>query len=94
MTLSNFGTICITLALLLDSISYWKQIAKTLRTRKSKDVSSSAYLYKIAKAIIAAIGLCIFANYVGLAMELVMLTVYIVSLAVIAKYKPKGWRLF
>lgn len=94
ITLATIGSICVTLALLLDSISYYRQIAKTLRTKKSRDVSSSAYLYKIAKAILAGIGLCIFSNYVGLVMETVMLVVYVISLWVICKYKPKGWKLF
>lgn len=94
MSLNTVGTACITLALVLDSLSYYKQIAKTLRTKRSKDVSSSAYLYKICKALLAAIGLGIFSNYVGLAMEFVMLVVYGVSLYVICLYKPKGWRLF
>jgi uncharacterized protein with PQ loop repeat len=87
------GTICVTLALLLDSASYWKQITKILHTKRSKDVSSSSYILKIAKAIIAAIGLATFANYAGFVMELVMLSVYIVSLIVICKYKPKKWSL-
>lgn len=93
MDMSAIGTVCVTLALLLDSASYYKQIAKTLRTKRSKDVSSSAYLYKICKAILASAGLLIFANYVGLAMELVLLVVYFISLYVICLYKPKGWRL-
>lgn len=92
--LPTIGSACITLALVLDSTSYYRQIAKTLRTKKSKDVSSSAYLYKIMKALLAAVGLVIFSNYVGLAMELVMLVVYGVSLYVICLYKPRGWSLF
>jgi hypothetical protein len=93
LSVNTIGTVCVTLALLLDSASYYKQIAKTLRTKKSKDVSSSAYLYKICKALLASVGLFIFANYVGLAMELVLLIVYAISLYVICKYKPKGWKL-
>jgi len=88
------GTVCVATALFLDSASYYKQIAKILRTKRSKDVSSSSYLLKIGKAAIAAIGLATFANYAGLVMELVMLSVYIVSLVVICKYKPRRWRLW
>ena len=87
------GTICVTTALLLDSASYWRQIAKILRTKRSKDVSSSSYILKIGKAVIAAVGLATFANYAGLVMELVMLAVYIVSLVIICKFKPRGWKL-
>lgn len=88
------GPICVAIALLLDISSYWKQIDKILHTKKSAQVSSSSYLYKIAKAIFAVLGLMVYSNWVGLGMELVLLIVYIVSLVVIAKYKPKGWRLW
>jgi uncharacterized protein with PQ loop repeat len=94
LDLPTIGSACITLALVLDSTSYYRQIAKTLKTKKSKDVSSSAYLYKIMKAILAGVGLVIFSNYVGLAMEMVMLVVYVVSLYVICRFKPKNWSLF
>jgi uncharacterized protein with PQ loop repeat len=87
------GTVCVTLALALDSASYWKQIIKILRTKRSKDVSSSSYVLKIGKACVAAVGLYTFANYAGLVMELVMLAVYIASLIIICKYKPRGWSL-
>jgi uncharacterized protein with PQ loop repeat len=88
------GTVCVTLALALDSASYWKQIIKILRTKRSKDVSSSSYILKIGKAVIAAVGLATFANYAGLVMELVMLAVYVASLVIICRYKPRGWKLW
>jgi len=94
LSVTTLGTICVALALLLDSASYWKQIVKILRTKRSKDVSSSSYLLKIGKAVIAAVGLALFANYAGLVMELVMLTVYVASLVVICRFKPRKWRLF
>jgi len=92
--IKSIGTICVAIALFLDTVSYWKQIVKTIRTKKSSQVSSSAYLYKIGKAIFAMSGLAIYTNYVGLGMEIFMLLIYIISLAIIAKYKPKTWRLF
>jgi len=90
----QIATLCVGTALFLDSMSYYKQIKKTLRTKKSSQVSSSAFLYKIAKAIFAMVGLAIYTNYVGLGMEAFMLLVYIVSLIVIARYKPKRWSLW
>lgn len=90
----QIATLCVGTALFLDSMSYYKQIKKTLRTKKSSQVSSSAFLYKIAKAIFAMVGLAIYTNYVGLGMEAFMLLVYIISLIVIARYKPKGWSLW
>jgi hypothetical protein len=91
---SAIGGACVVLALFLDSLSYWKQIAKTLRTKKSAHVSSSQYLYKIGKAIFALFGLAIYSNWIGVGIEIVMIVVYILSLAVVVKYKPKGWTLF
>jgi uncharacterized protein with PQ loop repeat len=84
----------VAIALTLDTASYWRQIKKTIRTKKSSQVSSTSFVYKIAKAISAIIGLAIYKNFVGLSMEVFMLIVYIVSLYFIAKYKPKGWKLW
>lgn len=92
--LSSIGGACVVLALVLDSVSYWKQIAKTIRTGKSTQVSSSQYLYKIGKAICATVGLALYANWVGVIIETFMLFVYIISLIVVIKYKPKGWTLW
>lgn len=88
------GPVLVALALLLDTLSYWKQICKTLKTKHSNQVSTSAYLYKIGKAVLAILGLAMYSNYVGLGMELFMLLVYVVSLTIIAHYKPKGWSLW
>lgn len=88
------GGASVVLALFLDSISYWKQIAKTLRTKRSSQVSSSQFLYKIAKAVCACIGLAIYHNWVGVGIEMFMIMVYTISLYIVARYKPKGWTLF
>jgi uncharacterized protein with PQ loop repeat len=90
----HIATLAVTLALTLDTWSYYKQIAKTLRTKRSAQVSSSSFLFKIAKALCALVGLGIYKNWVGLGMECFMLVVYVVTLAVICKYKPRNWRLF
>ncbi len=75
-------------------MSYWKQIAKTLRTKKSAHVSSSQYLYKMAKAMFALVGLAIYSNWVGMGLEIFMLLVYIASFIVIIRYKPKKWKMW
>jgi len=92
--IKTIGTVCVGIAIVLDTLSYYKQIAKTLRTKKSEQVSTSSYLYKIAKAVFAMVGLAIYMNWVGLGMEVFMLIVYITSLTIIAKYKPKNWALW
>jgi hypothetical protein len=92
--IKTIGTICVGMALLLDTLSYWKQIIKTVKAKKSSQVSSSSYLYKIAKAVFSMCGLAVYLNWVGFGMEVFMLVVYIISLAVIAKFKPKGWKLW
>lgn len=88
------GPICVALALLLDISSYWRQIAKIKREKKSNNVSAMSYLYKIAKAGFAILALAIYCNWVGMGMEILLLVVYTVSFIVIVKYKPKKWKLF
>jgi predicted MFS family arabinose efflux permease len=88
------GVILVGTALFLDTMSYWKQIRKTLKTRRSSQVSSTQYVYKIAKAFCALIGLAMYNNWVGMGMEGFMLCIYVISLVVVAHYKPKNWRLF
>lgn len=88
------ATLCVAIALSLDTASYWRQIRKTIKTKKSTQVSSTSFIYKIAKALAALIGLAIYKNFVGMGMEMFMLVVYVASLYVIIKYKPKKWRLW
>lgn len=90
----NLGIFCIILALVLDSASYWRQSIKILRTKTSRDVSSTSYIYKVLKAIFAGLGLIYYTNYVGLAMECFMLFVYVASFYIVYKYKPRGWKLW
>lgn len=88
------GVTCAVIALFFEFSSYYKQITKTLRARHSNQVSSSAYLYKIAKISFNLINLSIFANWVGFGMEAAALVICISALTVIAHFKPRGWRLF
>lgn len=89
----EIASVSVAIALALDTASYWRQIKKTIRTKKSSQVSTTAFLYKIAKALFAMGGLAIYKNFVGLGMEIFMIIIYIVSLAIIAHYKPKNWSL-
>jgi uncharacterized protein with PQ loop repeat len=88
------GVSCIAIALILELLSYYKQIAKTLRTKHSSQVSSTAYVFKILKYIFTIIGLAVYANWVGLGLEAAALTICVVALSIIIRYKPKGWKLF
>jgi hypothetical protein len=90
----QFATLAVGVALWLDTASYYRQIKKTLRTKKSSQVSSTAFLYKIAKALFATAGLAVYHNFVGMGMEIFMLLIYSISLGVIVRFKPRGWKLF
>jgi uncharacterized protein with PQ loop repeat len=90
----QFATLFVAIALYLDTLSYYRQIKKTLRTKRSSQISSTSFLYKIAKALFALTGLAIYRNFVGMGMEVFMGLVYIVSLIIVCRYKPRGWKLF
>jgi len=92
--LESIGVACITIAVILELASYYKQIAKTLRTKNSAQVSSSAFMLKIAKYLFTLVGLAIYANWIGFGIEVAALVFCCVALYIIAKYKPKGWTLF
>lgn len=86
--------ICACISLICEFSSYWKQISKTLKTKQSIQVSSSAYLFKIAKIFFNLINLFIFSNYIGFAMEAAALCICIAALMVVAHFKPSDWKLF
>ena len=92
--IKTIGSILVFVAVYFDLFSYWKQIAKTLRERDSKEISSSAYLMKILHYLCSTISLAIFSNWVGFGMEFTAFIVCLFTLAVIARFKPKGWKLF
>jgi len=89
-----FGFICFILALLFELLSYHKQVAKTLRTKKSEHVSTSSYMCKIIKYFFALASLAVFANWVAFCMELAALAFCAAALIIIAQYKPDHWRLW
>lgn len=90
----EIGAACITIALLLEVGAYRRQIKKTIRTKKSSHVSSSGLLMRIAKYAFTLAALYIFKNWVAFGMQIVALIACSVTLYIVAKYKPKGWRLF
>jgi uncharacterized membrane protein len=94
LTVNSVGVVCIAIALALEFASYYKQIAKTIRTKKSAQVSSTAYLLKIAKYIFTLIGLALYSNWVGFGLEVGALIICCVALYIVAKYKPRGWSLW
>ncbi len=87
------GVTCASIALFFEVSSYWKQISKTIRSKHSNQVSSSAYLYKITKISFNLINLAIFSNWVGFGMEVAALIICVTALTVIARFKPRGWKL-
>jgi predicted Kef-type K+ transport protein len=94
LTINSIGVVCVIIALFLELASYYKQIAKTFRTRKSSQVSSTAYLLKIVKYGFTLIGLAIYSNWVGFGLEMAALIICCVALYIVAKFKPKGWSLW
>lgn len=92
--LKTIGAFLVFSSVFFDLFSYWKQIAKTLREKNSKNVSSSAYLMKLTHYLCSVTSLAIFSNWVGFGMEVSAFFFCIVTLALVVKYKPKGWRLF
>lgn len=93
ITISSIGVSCIVLSLVLEFASYYKQIAKTLKTKKSAQVSSTAYLLKIMKYVVTLIGLALYSNWVGFGLEVGALFMCCIALGIVSKYKPKGWHL-
>lgn len=89
----HLANILVFIALFLDAASYYRQIKKVWITKRSSQVSSTSFLYRIAKALCAITALYIYKNFVGFGMECFMFCIYIVSLTVVAKYKPKTWKL-
>lgn len=92
--LQVIGIVCLTIAVLLELASYYKQIAKTLRTKKSSQVSSMAFVYKWIKYVVTIIGLIIYANWVAVSIEVAAFIFCTIALYVVCRYKPKGWKLF
>ncbi|MGH7974786.1 MAG: hypothetical protein ACREBR_04625 [bacterium] len=94
ITLKIIGFIFVFISVFFDLYAYWKQVDKTLREKESKDVSTSFYIMKITHYICSIIALTIFANYAGLIIEAAPLIFCLITLVIVARFKPKGWTLF
>jgi uncharacterized protein with PQ loop repeat len=92
--LKLIGIACVTGSILFDLASYYKQIAKTLKTKHSNQVSSTAYMMKLAHYTCSIIALVAFANWVGLTMELSATIACLICFGLVIHFKPRGWRLF
>jgi uncharacterized protein with PQ loop repeat len=88
------GYILIFVSAVLEVLAYLRQIEKIRKTRRSKDISSTSYLYKFMKYICAMISLFIFANWQGLTLEIIATIVFLVAFYEVIKNKPDGWHLF
>jgi uncharacterized protein with PQ loop repeat len=88
------GIVCAVGSISFDLLSYWKQISKTLRTKRSAQVSSSAYIMKLLHYTCSIIALAVFANWTGFTMEMFAFTACIICFYLVIRYKPKNWRLF
>lgn len=92
--IESIGASCITIAVILDIASYYKQVLKTLNTKKSRHVSTSALMLRIVKDMFVLVALGIYANWQGFGIHVLSLTACSITLYVVAQHKPKGWKLF
>jgi uncharacterized protein with PQ loop repeat len=89
-----FGYILIGLSAIFEVLAYVKQIEKIRKTGKSRDISSTSYLYKGLKYLCATVSLIIFANWQGLTLEIIALIVFVVAFLEVIRHKPESWHLF
>lgn len=92
--IESIGAGLLTAAVILDTMSYWKQISKTLRTGKSRHVSTAALLFRLAKYICLLMALSIYKNWVGVGVHVLSFIACLITLVIVAKKKPKGWTLW
>ena len=92
--LKLIGILCATGSILFDLLSYYRQIHKTLKTKHSSQVSSTAYLFKLSHYTCSVVALLIFANWTGLIMEMSALIACLICFYLVILYKPRGWKLF
>lgn len=94
MTEFIIGAVCVALALVLEVGAYRQQIRKTKELKKSKHVSTTALMMRLAKYMLTLIAVALFENWVAFGMQAVALIACAVTLHVVAKHKPKGWKLW
>lgn len=83
--------LCVGLSALLESVAYYRQIRKTYKTHKSKDVSSSSYFAKIGKYVFGTAALIMSKNWIGLTLEMWAFLMCVITTVFIIKNKPDNW---
>src|SRR5690349_2705295 len=94
LMIKTIGSFFVAASVFFDIYAYWKQLRKTMLEKESKDVSTSSYLMKIVHYFCSIVALVIFMNWAGLIIEAVPLVCCLIVLVVVARYKPKNWKLF
>jgi len=88
------GICCAVCAVMFSLLAYYKQIQKTLRTKRSNQVSSTSYMMYLAHYTCSMTALILFSNWVGLCMEASACVACLTCFGIVIKYKPKKWKLF
>ena len=89
-----FGGICVGLAAICESLSYYRIVIKIIKEKRSTQISSSAYMLKILKYLLSLVALVIYKNWIGVILECVALIWCCITLVIIIRHKPVGWELF
>jgi putative methionine-R-sulfoxide reductase with GAF domain len=87
------GIVCATGSILFDLASYYRQIKKTLKTKHSGQVSSTAYILKLSHYLCSIVALVLFYNWVGFFMEMAALIACLFCFVIVVRCKPKNWKL-
>lgn len=90
--LSLIANICILTSVILDSSAYLRQDLKIIRTRSSKDISSSSFYLRFWKDVTAIASCIIYQNWVGTGLASVGLLWCLITIVLIVKHKPKEWK--
>lgn len=85
--------LCVGVSAFLESMAYYRQIRKTYTSRRSTDVSSSSYFFKLGKYTFGTIALILSKNWVGLSMEAWAFIMCVITTTMVVKYKPDKWRM-
>jgi hypothetical protein len=93
ISLTVLGTVLVTTAVILNVGNYYKQMRKTVLTKHSTQVSTSAYMMNIGHYICSVAALAIFSNWVGCIEEATAGLACFVTFLLVVKYKPKRWHL-
>ena len=82
-------SICIGLSVVFESLSYFKQIKKTCKCKRSNDVSAKSYKYKLVKYVFALVATYLSCNWVGFGLEAWAFGLCIVAYVIIKRNKVR-----